>query len=357
MKKLVLIISLITVLVLGGCDNTSEPNIEIPALAKSIKGTVKDVQGNLLSDVRVYIFYYLEPVLGKMPYNSGLHKPANFYSVILDAFHVQYTSGGIYVYWRTTDEVNNKGFVLERSYNNAAFDSIVYVQSKHSIYNPKEYGFRDNQIQSGSIKYRLKVVSNDGTFEYSSEVELDLLFPNSTTLAQNYPNPSDGTTTFSFTVRKLSMVDFSIYDFKDSLINQVLSIDSLWPGSYEHTFNPSRILPSNGYKYVMNATEMDGTNIKVERNFIWTNQVVDDNLTNTAHNKYITDGQFEFKYSDLPLGQQYVWTGYDDPSPIGMLAVTNKIKLVFYKAGFSTFEKEIIINPDEGQELEIILQQ
>lgn len=356
MKKLVYIISFLIILLLGGCDNTSEPNIEIPALEKSIKGTVKDAQGNLLSDVRVYIFYYLESVSGNKPYNRGFINATNLCSVTLDTFLVEYTTSGIYLYWRTSDEVNNSGFVVERSYNNAAFDSIGFIQSQHSIYNPKEYGLKDNQIPNGLVKYRLKIVSNNGTFNYSPVVEINVVHPSITTLEQNFPNPTDGLTTFKYSIRKLSKVDFSIYNFKDSLITQIILIDSLWPGSYQFTFNLSRILPSNGYKFVMDATEMDGTNFKVERNFIWANQIVDDNLSRRVHNKYITGGKFEFKFSDLPLGQQYVWTSENDPSPIGTLVVTNKIKLVFYKQGFRIAEKEITIDPNQGQMLDIQLQ-
>ena len=356
MKNLFLALSIAAILLMSGCDNTSEPKIETPVSAKSIKGTVKDAQGNLLSDVKVYIFYYLEPVIGNNSYNNGLIKVTSPSSVILEAFTAQYTSGGIYLYWRTSVEVNNRGFVIERSYNNTAYDSIGYVQSQHTIYNPKEYEFKDTQIFEGRIAYRLKAVSEDGTFEYSSIVVVEAIFPMYTTLQQNYPNPTDGTTTFIYTVRKLSSVDFSIYDFNDSLITPLISIDSLWPGSYQFVLNLSRILPSNGYKLVMDANEMDGTNFKIEKNFIWTNQVIDDSLTRSLHNKYITNGQYEIKYSDMPLGQQYVWTNENDPSPIGMLVVTNKIKLVFYKAGYKIAEKEITVNPDQGQSLEIQLQ-
>jgi hypothetical protein len=65
--------------------------------------------------------------------------------------------------WKTSSEINNAFFIVERSLNGANFDSIGLV-SANSF---KTYSYNDNNAQPGTHYYRLKQVDIDGKFSYS----------------------------------------------------------------------------------------------------------------------------------------------------------------------------------------------
>lgn len=65
--------------------------------------------------------------------------------------------------WRTSSEINNAFFIVERSFNGVNFDSIGLVSANTS----KTYSYNDNKGQPGTNYYRLKQVDIDGKFSYS----------------------------------------------------------------------------------------------------------------------------------------------------------------------------------------------
>nr|HMN25311.1 hypothetical protein [Ignavibacteriaceae bacterium] len=61
-------------------------------------------------------------------------------------------------------------------------------------------------------------------------------------------------------------------------------------------------------------------------------------------------------YDDIPFGQNFYVTGEADPTPLGEFRLRNNLKLVIYKPGFKVVQKDVAINLNEGQELEIKLE-
>jgi hypothetical protein len=82
----------------------------------------------------------------------------------------------------------------------------------------------------------------------------------------------------------------------------------------------------------------------------------DSSMFNNVANTKSQNGIFEIKYLALPFGQEYVRTSENDPSALGVLTVSNKIKIVVYKSGYKVVQKEITINPNVDQEIEIQLE-
>ena len=70
--------------------------------------------------------------------------------------------------WKTTNEVNTKNFVVERS-NGGSFTAIGAVNSKNTA-GVHAYSFTDNAPLAGKNYYRLLQVDNDGNSKYSFEV-------------------------------------------------------------------------------------------------------------------------------------------------------------------------------------------
>jgi Secretion system C-terminal sorting domain len=86
--------------------------------------------------------------------------------------------------WKTTNEVNFSHFLLEKSLDGVNFSSLTRIES-----NPKGfYQFVDNNIQSRAY-YRLKIVDNDGRFEYSKTIVITRKAKDAVSI---YPNPTEG---------------------------------------------------------------------------------------------------------------------------------------------------------------------
>lgn len=95
--------------------------------------------------------------------------------------------------WMTVSEVNASHFEIERSYDAQNFDYLGYVNAQGESKEAVSYQFIDSDFQlsqtaSNIIYYRLKMVDNDGSFEYS-EVKL-LRFDNDDFEVGVHPNPT-----------------------------------------------------------------------------------------------------------------------------------------------------------------------
>jgi hypothetical protein len=144
--------------------------------------------------------------------------------VELTSFTAEQTDDGIMLKWETATEVNNYGFEIERSnlrssdkidYDNNLEDytAIGFVQGHGNSNSPKSYDYLDHdyeQDQELILKYRLKQIDTDGTFEYYSTIAtVDLSLPTNINdnvtlstfnLEQNYPNPFNPTTTIEYII-------------------------------------------------------------------------------------------------------------------------------------------------------------
>jgi len=88
-----------------------------------------------------------------------------------------------------------------------------FVEGHGNSNSPKSYSFTDKNI-SGSSKfyYRLKQIDNDGHFEYSDIVEVDLNIPAKFVLEQNYPNPFNPSTTIRFAFEESTFAALKVYN-------------------------------------------------------------------------------------------------------------------------------------------------
>lgn len=328
------------------CDSSTEPVIE-----KSLKGTVKDSQGNLLSDAKIFIIYEFNPELEKK-----LLKPLDLKAVELTSFYVSVFSNGVKLNWSTAREVNNLGFEIQKKDINNVYSSIGFVNGNGTTNEPKTYTFTELNVAQGVYSYRLKQIDFDSTFEYSNIIEVEVTSPNQTSLEQNYPNPFDKSTTFSFVLRQPSSVTFDISDFNNNPRISAIWQRDLPAGYYSIIFDLSSLLPSNGYNILMTAMESDGTSFLLKKEFILAYTLSDSSLFTNVANTTSKNGVFDIKYSDIPFNHQYIRTSESDPTPLGMLTVSNKIKLVVYKPGYKFVEKEVIINSNVSQEVEFHLE-
>ncbi|MCA9732306.1 T9SS type A sorting domain-containing protein [candidate division KSB1 bacterium] len=185
------------------------------------------------------------------PNNTGYDAMANRFFGVVAQYLVPGTTpvelltfGGIadnYVInlsWNTATESNNLGFYIEHSLGNDLFRDVGFVEGNGTTVESHNYTFAFEAELAGQHNFRLRQVDNDGTINYSREIAVMVLPPNSLALHQNYPNPfrpgfslSEGTR-IPFELQANSQVDVNIYNITGQLIKTV-SADTYQPGRHE----------------------------------------------------------------------------------------------------------------------------
>jgi len=179
--------------------------------------------------------------------------PTSPLPVELSSFSILMVNNGVKLNWRTETEVNNYGFEVERKVSSKQlavgdWARIRFVEGHGNSNSPKEYYFIDEEIISGKYAYRLKQIDNDGTFEYSKIIEIDVDAPLEFELSQNYPNPFNPSTT---------IVSLSVYNMLGEEI-QILQNGFLEAGMYSYIFIAEE-LPSGLYIYKLSSNNKTQT--------------------------------------------------------------------------------------------------
>ncbi|GBD86934.1 hypothetical protein BMS3Abin03_00859 [bacterium BMS3Abin03] len=171
--------------------------------------------------------------------------------VELTSFAAVLNKGDVQLGWATATEVNNQGFEVERKSVNGEFQKIGYVPGHGTTTENQSYSFIDSKIPSGTYVYRLKQLDYDGSYEYSSEINVDVAAPLTFSLDQNYPNPFNPSTVIKYSIPNDGFVLLDIYNLLGekvaSLVNSVQKA-----GRYEITFDASN-LASGIYVYSLKS--------------------------------------------------------------------------------------------------------
>jgi hypothetical protein len=157
--------------------------------------------------------------------------------------------------WKTATEVNVSKFVVQRSLNgkwSTAGEIAAYGNSS----SPRSYSFVDKSLAVGKYIYRLKMVDNDGTYEYSSVMATaEVYIPTEFSVAQNYPNPFNPGTMVSFELPNDAQVVIELYAVTGAKLATVESTQ-MTAGYNSYYLNMNKYnLPSGAYFYKVTATE------------------------------------------------------------------------------------------------------
>ena len=165
----------------------------------------------------------------------------------------------VHLQWVTATEANNQGFQIERrkkpDKGNEDWNNIGFVNGNGTTTEPHSYSFDDNHTftHNQTLYYRLKQIDFDGTFKYSSIIEVGVGIPSAYYISQNYPNPFNPTTTIKFDLPKDGLVSLEIFDILGRRISTLVNENKI-AGSYEQPFNASS-LASGVYIYKIQAGE------------------------------------------------------------------------------------------------------
>ena len=165
--------------------------------------------------------------------------------VELTSFTASARGTSITLNWETKTEVDNNGFEVERNAN-GTWQKIGFVEGHGTANSPKYYSFVDNGVVGNKIQYRLRQVDNDGSFEYSPVVEVELN-PTEFALYQNYPNPFNPSTMIRFSIPVGGTVALNVFNTLGEKVAALLN-GQLEAGYHEVSFDASN-LPSGLYFY------------------------------------------------------------------------------------------------------------
>lgn len=162
--------------------------------------------------------------------------------------------------WHTATEVNNYGFEIQKSNVKTQNSNVETQWSKVGFVNgagnsnaAKEYNFTDRSVPTGKYLYRLKQLDNDGQYEYSKEIEVDLGMPTEFALEQNYPNPFNPSTSIQYSVVSSQNVVLKIFNVIGKEV-AVLVNEKKEPGTYTVDFSAAN-LASGTYLYRLQTGE------------------------------------------------------------------------------------------------------
>ncbi|MCK9209573.1 MAG: T9SS type A sorting domain-containing protein [Ignavibacteriaceae bacterium] len=180
--------------------------------------------------------------------------------VELTLFTAAINNDNVQLTWQTATEVNNYGFEVERASTSLGmnWEKIGFVNGAGNSNSPKEYMFVDQeyeQEQDGVVKYRLKQIDNDGRYQYSKEVEVEVSSSRDFSLGQNYPNPFNPSTVISLQLAASGHVSLKVYDVIGNEV-AVLINEFKEAGTHEVEFKSAvgnRQLASGIYFYKINS--------------------------------------------------------------------------------------------------------
>ena len=176
--------------------------------------------------------------------------------VELTTFSLSSNGRNIQLTWKTATEVNSAKFIVERSKASAnTWTNVVDIKASGKSNSPKTYSFTDRNLSTGSYNYRLKMIDNDGTYEYSPVIEGAVGVPTEFSVAQNYPNPFNPSTKISFDLPRDAKVTLELFSITGAKVANLMN-ESKSAGYHDFTLNMNAYnLPSGVYMYKLSGNE------------------------------------------------------------------------------------------------------
>jgi subtilisin-like proprotein convertase family protein len=127
--------------------------------------------------------------------------------------------------WATASELNSNRFEIEKSIDGSNWQYIGMQKAAGTTNSPTNYTFYDNMPVMGNNYYRLKIVDNDASYEYSNIINIQNDRVNVNEFSRVYPNPTSGnlnveiqsTANFETNVIAYDLVGKKIYDQTTSI--------------------------------------------------------------------------------------------------------------------------------------------
>ena len=208
-------------------------------------GVITDPIGTVV-DVTALGLYYVD-----------LLWPPHWLPAELSSFASNVQGRNIILNWTTQTEKNSDKFIIERKTLSTNWEAMGSIKASVLSNSPKQYSYSDKNLQSGKYQYRLKMIDNDGTFEYSKVIETEITVPKNFELSQNFPNPFNPSTKINYNLPFDSKVTLEVFNITGERIGQLVNEEQS-AGYYSIDFNSSlinRSISSGVYFYRITAVD------------------------------------------------------------------------------------------------------
>lgn len=167
--------------------------------------------------------------------------------VTLTDFRLSIQQKNIQLAWETSSENNNSGFEVQRSINNANWQTLGFVKGAGNSSVKQMYSYTDADLVAGKYYYRLKQIDFDNKFTLSKVLTAEIKGGVQNYLGQNYPNPVvQQSATINYGVASQSPVNISLYDVQGRMIRVLLN-ETKAAGQYSLNANLSLLTPGTYY--------------------------------------------------------------------------------------------------------------
>ena len=243
-------------------------NVTVPAGTYNNCIKIKIIITNEFGDTTQTNYYYLAENVGEVVNDGWSIWQGDFrfelinlviVPVELSAFKAFVKGQSVHLNWQTETETNNYGFEIQRSFN-SEWETVDFVPGNGSTSESHFYEYIDKHDPGiSTVYYRLKQIDTDGSFEYSSVLNVTLNVPTNYQLSNNYPNPFNASTVIRYSLPIEGFVRINIYDELGRLIRTLLNKNQS-PGDHTMTWDgkndAGEFVSSGLYFYRMTA----GTN-------------------------------------------------------------------------------------------------
>lgn len=182
--------------------------------------------------------------------------------VSLSSFTVSVDKRNVTLMWVTEWELNNSGFSVERANVTLSgvegWKEITFIGGQGTSNVPNGYLFKDEKLNTGKYKYRIKQIDFSGSYEYYNlNEDITIAPPGKFDIGQNYPNPGNPNTKINFEMPVNGKVSIVVYDLLGREVVTLLN-ESREADYYTVEFNGSNI--ASGVYFYRIYAEGEGQN-------------------------------------------------------------------------------------------------
>ena len=185
--------------------------------------------------------------------------------VELSSFSSAINGRNITLNWETKTELNSSQFEIDRTLISSqgtpsTWINVGSMKSAGTSVSPNKYSFTEKDLSVGKYQYRLKMIDNNGSFEYSNVIEVDVGLPVTYGLSQNYPNPFNPSTSINYQLPVDSKVTLEVYNITGQKVAEIVNQEQS-AGYYAVSFESTSKLSSGVYIYrIIAVDEVTGNN-------------------------------------------------------------------------------------------------
>jgi hypothetical protein len=142
--------------------------------------------------------------------------------VTLVQFTATQSQNDVLLNWATATETNSSHFIVERSVNGKAFEAVAKVKASgksNSVINYRSFDENAFRVTASStLYYRLRMVDNDGKYEYSKTAIVSIRDKKETAPLNVFPNPYSDKTYLHVNATAASNANISVVDITGKVV-------------------------------------------------------------------------------------------------------------------------------------------